>query len=149
MGVVPSAMTGAPMSLGSWRFQWSCAWWWLFSGYRSMKWRWNSWCSSTLTSPSAPSCRTARGHWREPIRWAGPPICLPPPPNTPAQAQVHWDHSAGQTGSVDLGWVISWKGFNCHMSVCVPECVYLCLICLLHSISAIAIYSQVSCFSFL
>lgn len=33
---------------------------------------------------------------------------------------------AGRGG--DLGWVISWKGFNCHMSVCVPECVYLCFV---------------------
>lgn len=118
-----------------------CVWRRLFSGCRSMKWRWNSWCSSTHTSPSAPSCRTARGPWREPIRWAGLPTCLPPPPNTPAPAYVRWDRSAGQRGIVDLGWVISWKGFNCHMSTCVPRCVYLCLVCIQHSISAITICS--------
>lgn len=59
-----------------------CVWWWLFSAHRSMNWQWSSWCSSTRTSPSAPFCRTARGPWREPTRWAGPPICPLPPPNS-------------------------------------------------------------------
>lgn len=125
-------------------FSGPCVWRRLFCGCRSMKWQWSSWCSSTPTSPSAPCCRTARGPWREPIRWAGPPTCLLPPPNTPARAYVHSDHSAGWRGIGDLGWVIPWKGFNCSMSTGVPQCVYLCLVCILHSISATAIRSQVS-----
>lgn len=87
----------------SWlQVQHTAGYWWLpvrdggfFSGCRWMKSQLNSWCSSTPTLPSALSCRTARGPWRELIRWAGPPTCRLPPPNVHAHIWVHFGRSAG------------------------------------------------------
>lgn len=124
-----------------------CAWWWLFFVCRSTKWRWNSWCSSTPTSPSAPSCRTARGPWREPIRWAGPPTCLPPPPNAPAPPRPLASFSRAEENCTFGGWSLG----RVLTVAClyVFKYVYLCLVCILHTKSAVVICSQVSWLFFL